>query len=495
MKTRTQVVWLIIFCTIGCAPRKPANTHELLAIAGGWKGILTSQMGRPYHQWNYFSVRSDSSLALSLVYEAGSRCRIWTKDDDVTVDGARVAWEDHQGVLSRNMDTMLVLEEGHGEGQAWRFVRDRSVDSLLAALHGCAGEIYVYRKPETLSDGWVCRDLSESGFDTTRIVALVKEIKSGDHDDIHSLLIARRGTLVLEEYFAANGSKHGTCITKVFRNRVHHLASTTKSVTSTLVGIAIDQGFIQSADEPIYHHLPTYASVFNEEKKRIRIRDMLTMTPGFAWRQFGVSDAQNDGVRMWHTDDVIRFVLEKPLVAEPGREFNYTNGVPTVMGAIIRNATGMEVKDFAERNLFGPLGIAAFQWTSYPDGSVETDGGLALRPRDLAKLGQLFLEGGVRNGKRIVSEQWVRESTKERLRFGKGERWGYGYHWMQAETRIGDRVVHSYFVPGDGNQILAVFPELEMVVVFTAGNYGKDPKPECYSLFTEFILPSVKFNE
>jgi CubicO group peptidase (beta-lactamase class C family) len=94
-----------------------------------------------------------------------------------------------------------------------------------------------------------------------------------------------------------------------------------------------------------------------------------------------------------------------------------------------------------------------------------------------------------------VSEQWVNESTKERLRFGRGNRWGYGYHWMQTETRIGDSHVHCYFVPGDGNQILAVFPELEMVVVFTAGNYGQDPKPKYYSLFTEFILPSVIFKK
>ncbi len=238
-----------------------------------------------------------------------------------------------------------------------------------------------------------------------------------------------------------------------------------------------------------------YASVFTEDKKRIRIRDMLTMTPGLEWRQFGVSEAQNDGMQMWHSDDVIRFVLEKPLVSEPGTQFNYTNGVPTVTGAIIKNAVGTEVKEFAEQYLFRPLGISENLWTSYPDGSIETDGGLALRSRDLAKIGQLFLDGGVWNGRRIVSEQWVSASIRERLRFGRSHQWGYGYHWMQAETRIGNRVEHSYFVPGDGNQILAVFPSFDMVVVFTAGNYGRDPKSEYYSLFEEFILPAVKLNE
>jgi CubicO group peptidase (beta-lactamase class C family) len=218
---------------------------------------------------------------------------------------------------------------------------------------------------------------------------------------------------------------------------------------------------------------------------------MLTMTPGFEWRQFDVSNDQNDGMRMWNTGDVIAYVLGKPLEAEPGKKYNYTNGVPTVTGALIKNAVGMEVTAFAERYLFHPLGITDYVWTSYPDGSLETDGGLALRSRNLAKLGQLFLDNGLWNDQRIVSEQWVREATKERLRFGRFNRWGYGYHWMLAESRIGNQVIHSYFVPGDGNQILAVFPEIRMVIVCTAGNYGRDPKSAYYSLFEEFILPAA----
>jgi CubicO group peptidase (beta-lactamase class C family) len=215
------------------------------------------------------------------------------------------------------------------------------------------------------------------------------------------------------------------------------------------------------------------------------------MTPGFTWRQFGVSESQNDGMQMWWTDDVIGYVLRKSLETEPGKKFNYTNGVPTVTGEIIKNSSKLEVSNFAEKYLFHPLGIYEYIWTSYPDGSIETDGGLALRPRDLAKIGQLFLDKGVWKSERIISEQWVIESTKERLRFGKANRWGYGYHWMQAESRIGAQIVHSYFVPGDGNQILAVFPELSMVIVFTAGNYGRDPKSTYYSLFEVFILPAV----
>jgi CubicO group peptidase (beta-lactamase class C family) len=195
---------------------------------------------------------------------------------------------------------------------------------------------------------------------------------------------------------------------------------------------------------------------------------------------------------MWRTDDVIRYVLQKPLVAEPGEEFNYTNGVPTVTGAILKNAVGMEVTAFAENNLFGPLGIKDYIWTRYTDGSLETDGGLALRSRDLAKFGQLFIDDGVWKGRRVVSAKWIKESTRERLKFGKlFSKWGYGYHWMQKQVSLRGREIATYFVPGDGNQILALVPELKMVIVFTAGNYGEDPKPVYYSLFEKFIFPAV----
>jgi CubicO group peptidase (beta-lactamase class C family) len=140
---------------------------------------------------------------------------------------------------------------------------------------------------------------------------------------------------------------------------------------------------------------------------------------------------------------------------------------------------------------FRPLGINQYGWTSYPDGSIETDGGLALRPRDLAKVGQLFLNSGVWEGQRIVSDEWIRESTKERLRIGGSSRWGYGYHWMRTVSLVGGQSLESYFVPGDGNQILAVFPGLRMVVVFTAGNYGRDPRNDYYRLFEEYVLRAV----
>lgn len=491
MKKRALLVFAMVLLCLGCDGRQAVNRDVLRDLVGCWKARHISKLDRPFSEVTLFAVRPDSSLCVSLVFETGPRSRVWLFDSDVRVRQERIQWGDYEGILNQNRDTIRATRDEPGGATSWLFVRDTSADSRMRQLYSFASGPYAYRVPEDRNDGWTCTDLSAVGIDPGQIVDLMKAIMRGKHGDIHSLLIVKDGRLLVEEYFAANGSKHGPFIDGLFCDKVHHLASTTKCVTSTLVGIAIDQGSIESVEEPIYHYFPAYAALFSDDKKQIRICDMLTMTPGFAWRQFDVNDDRNDGMRMWNTGDVIAYVLGKPLEAAPGKKYNYTNGVPTVTGALIKNAVGMEVTAFAEQHLFHPLGIADYVWTSYPDGSLETDGGLALRSRDLARLGQLFLDNGLWNNQRVVSEKWVREATRERLRFGKFNRWGYGYHWMLAESRIGNRVIHSYFVPGDGNQILAVFPEIRMVIVCTAGNYGRDPKSVYYSLFEEFILPAA----
>ena len=491
MKKTWLILFTLLLCIVGCNNRHTIHSPDLAEIVGCWKGRQLYRFDRPFSEWTFFSLRPDSSLALSMVYEIGPRSRVWTYDTDVECHGDTVRWNEYEGILNKNKDTMRVTRAEASGATRWLYVRNRSADSLLSQLRSYIPRPYTYRIPEDRYDGWQCADLAVGQIKSSPIIDLIEEIRDGKHDDIHSFLLIKDHRLVVEEYFTDNGSKQGPLITKLFQDKVHHLASTTKCVTSALIGIAIDHGFINSVDDPIYRYLPAYDSLFNDEKRLIRISHMLTMTPGFTWRQFGVSESQNDGMQMWRTDDVIGYVLRKPLEAEPGTKFNYTNGVPTVTGEIIRNASKLEVSNFAEKYLFHPLGISEYIWTSYPDGSIETDGGLALRPRDLAKIGQLFLDKGVWKSERIISGQWVIESTKERLRFGKADRWGYGYHWMQAESRIGARILHSYFIPGDGNQILAVFPELRMVVVFTAGNYGRDPKSTYYALFKEFILPAV----
>ena len=217
------------------------------------------------------------------------------------------------------------------------------------------------------------------------------------------------------------------------------------------------------------------------------------MTAGLEWEQFRYawSDPRDDAAQMWRVEDVLEYTLSKTVVAEPGEQYKYSNGVSTLLGAIIRNATGMEADAFAERYVFGPLGITDFEWTRYPDGSIETDGGLALRPRDLAKIGQLFLDGGGWDGERIVSRDWVTESTRTHVNF-RGSGGGYGYKWQQMDLKVRGETVDYYFMPGYGGNLLAVIPRFDLVVVYTGANYDWDVRTVYNNLLEDFLIPALR---
>jgi CubicO group peptidase (beta-lactamase class C family) len=258
-----------------------------------------------------------------------------------------------------------------------------------------------------------------------------------------------------------------------------------------VTGISIENGFISDVYEPIVHHLPNYTSYFTDDEKQIQIKHLLTMTSGWKWNQFNYpwNDNRNDAGNMYKCDDVVEYILERPLTARPGAEFNYTNGEPTLLGVILRNACGMEVDKFSDLHLFEPLGIKEYQWTRYPDGSLETDGGLKLCPRDLLKIGLLMLRNGIWQGKQIISEDWISESTISRRKLSVNR--GYGYYWNTMKFNFRGKAEYAIFVPGSGGQFLAVFPSLDMVIAFTAGTYEKDATKMYWAIIKNNILPAI----
>lgn len=471
----------------------PQTSSSYKDIIGCWKGGQVTQTARPDEEYRLFSQKSDGSLEISFCYESGPRSRVWDFDIDVSYEYPAISWLAHTGTVNTDKDTMTILKEWKGESSTWIFSRFQEADLFISQLKSAIGKTYQYTLPEKRNDGWVCTDLEDEGIDKEKIAAFMSRIVQGKHNDIHSVLVAKNGRLILEEYFATQGKRFGPFVTSVFRDKTHHLASTTKGILSTLIGIAIDLGKIKNVDEPIFKYLPEYAHLFTEEKKQIQIKHMLTMTAGLKWEQFQYpwDDPRNNGAAMWKCEDVNAYVLERPQDAEPGEKYTYSNGLPIVLGAVLKNSCDMDVDKFAEKYLFGPLGISEFLWTRYPDGSLETDGGLALRSRDLAKIGQLYLNHGKWEGKQIVSEDWIQESTKREITLKGMMGWGYGYKWMQVELKYNEGVIHSYFVPGDGGQILSVFPELDMVIVFTAGTYDSDAKTACYNMIYRYILPAL----
>ena len=495
--TVTLLLILLLFSHCQSDPKNQVETNreKYQDILGCWKGWQVGQFSERNEQLRLIALKSDGNPAITLIYELGPRSRVWEYDIPITYQDSIISWEAHSGHLNESKDTMNVIKEWQGERSNWIFIRHKEADDFMQQLAASIGNEYTYEIPDQLDDGWDCADLAEVEIDKEKISQFMNRITAGKHDDIHSILIVKDGKLVLEEYFTTNGKRFGSFINQVFRNKPHHLASTTKGILSALGGIAIDKRFIQSVDEPIYKYLPDYTDSFNEEKIEIKVKDLLTMTAGWEWEQFKYqwNDPRNNAAEMWKCEDVIKYVLERPLDAKPGEKFEYSNGIPVVMGVVLKNACGMEVDRFAELNLFHPLEISDYVWTRYQDGSLETDGGLALRSRDLAKIGQLFLNKGNWQEKEIISEKWIGESTQQRIKLGGFWGWSYGYYWMQVDLNYNDRTIHSYFVPGDGGQLLSVFPDLNTVIVFTAGNYGTDVKSVCFNMIYRYILPALQF--
>ena len=358
------------------------------------------------------------------------------------------------------------------------------------------GNGYVYVQPPETGDGWQTASLSDVGMN--KIVDLINKIQDQVYQEIHSVVIVKDGKLVFEEYFPGHDfgyrgeNYHGNYI-NFNRDSRHNTHSATKSVTSALVGIAIDKGFIQGVNDSIFSYLTNYASLKNEQKSKITFEHLLTMTSGLEWNEWDVSVSQSnhDIVRFNSSSDPIRYWLSKPIVTTPGTSFYYNGGAVDLLGELIRFASDWNVKQFSQKYLFEPLGITNYQWqTLYPSGITCCHGDIYITPRDLAKFGYLFLNNGVWNGNQIISEEWVKKSTATFINLNLSWADSYGYLWWLKKYYANNKVNESFFAEGWGGQKIVVFPGLNMVVVFTGANYVSDPP--CDEILIRFILPALK---
>jgi CubicO group peptidase (beta-lactamase class C family) len=353
-----------------------------------------------------------------------------------------------------------------------------------------------YAAPEKTRDGWETASLNDENLDANLIKELFERISDHTYKNIHSVLLVKNGKLVVEEYFPGKN-----CLGQYWtytRDTLHDLQSVTKSVNSILVGMAIDQHLITGVDEKISVFSPEYADLFtNREKDTICLKHLLSMTAGLAWDEstYPYTDARNDAAGMSGSRDYFRYVLEKPVIATPGTKLTYSSGISWILGEIVRKSSGLPADKFAERYLFGPLGISDYYWEKFPNGSVNTGGGLMLRPRDMAKIGQLYLNGGRWQGKQIVSEEWVKESTKQQSGAAPLPTWvpetaGYGYQWWLGSFHVCDQVIGWYGAAGRGGQLVVVFPDLQMVAVFTGWN-DNALLAQPIDMLQRYILPAA----
>jgi CubicO group peptidase (beta-lactamase class C family) len=270
---------------------------------------------------------------------------------------------------------------------------------------------------------------------------------------------------------------------------LHNVKSVSKSVASLAVGIAIDRGLIPGVDESIWSFFPELSDLRSAEKEDIRLSHVLSMSLGLEWVEAtpATGDYNNDEARMHMAWDPCRYVLSRPVTAPAGRAFFYNTGALTLVSAIIRKATGRPLDEFAHATLFEPLGITGAQWARVR-GDTDAGGGLRLRPRDMAKIGQLVLAGGRWNDRQIVSKAWIETSTAAKLK-GTDDQ-SYGYLWWLGRSRLNGREIHWVGALGRGGQSIRIVPELDLVVVVTAGYY-QDYSPQAfktqYSVFMDVL--------
>lgn len=375
---------------------------------------------------------------------------------------------------------------------------------IAGCLDNSTGQ-YVHQPPVKHDDGTTVGTLDEVNIDSALIAKAILKILSDRDNEVHSLLVARNGKLVVEEYFPGHRYKwdapshHGEFVDWNY-STLHTTASASKSIVSACIGIAIDKGFIRSVHQSIFDYLPGYEHLATGGKERITIENVLTMTTGLEWREWSApySSVDNPAVGIWFSDkDPITFILEMPLIHEPGTHFTYSTGNMALLGEILRNASGKPLDEFSQEYLFEPLGIDSAMWPLVFPNGVHFGNNLETTPRSMLKFGMLYLNDGSWNNKRVVSQEWVLKSSRP---FGNnrninvpGEasgKVGYAYTWWTKDYSSHGMKIHTYTASGFGGQHIMVLPEVNTVVVFTGGNYLTRRPP--YKLLRKYIIPAIQ---
>lgn len=372
-------------------------------------------------------------------------------------------------------------------GGTYDFQRASAADEAAFYPRGQPPEPYAYRAPPKTGDGWAVGSLEEAGVSREAIERFVQMLLNVPMDsihasDVHAVLIARHGKLVLEEYF------HG-----FHRDEPHDTRSASKSATSVLAGAAIHRGLPVATTTIVDDVLRGAASLSDSDPRRreMTVETLLTMSPGLDCDDADPqSPGQEDTMQEQAEEpDWYRFMLKLPLVRRPGEKAVYCSGVSNLIGGVLGRATGRWLPDLYHELLATPLQFGRYALNLTPTGDAYMGGGTHLLPRDFLKLGQLMMDGGRWKDRRIIAEDWARRSVSPLYAL---RAYHYGYQWWVTEYPYGGRKVRAFFAGGNGGQVVMGVPELDLVIGFMGGNYS-DP-----ALFIpqrvyvpEHILPAV----
>lgn len=343
--------------------------------------------------------------------------------------------------------------------------------------------------------GWGCSPTPQSqtavsaplrsgylSLDGHSLDTLAADIRRGEFGNTHALLIYRQNELAHEAYFEGDdrqwGSQKWERSVRFGPARLHDARSVTKTVVSTLVGIAIRDGHIPSADTALSELLPSYRRLLTGRKREFTLRHLLTMTPGLEWNELGAGP--NDEGRMYDSPDPMTFMLQRRLVAQPGTVWEYNGGTSQLLAAILEARTGQPIEDYARKMLFEPLGITTFEWRGDVAGMPSAASGLRLLPRDFAKLGLMFQRKGRWRERQVVPAAWLGQAMQSQIEIPRSPeapawslRSGYGFQWWYDEFAGEHGPFSVSTASGLGGQRIFVVPQYDLVVVVLSGHFGR----------------------
>ena len=322
------------------------------------------------------------------------------------------------------------------------------------------------------------RTASASPIAEDMAARLAKAEAAGTVSGLDGVLVSKGGTTLFEHYGKGINEdiSRNTGDFVVFGPEVlHDLRSVSKSVVGLAYGVALAEGKVPPPEAKLYDQFPEYADLAKQPgREKITIGHVLNMTLGLEWDELTVpygDDLRNSEIAMEAAPDRFRFILGLPIVGEPGVKWTYCGAATAILGRLIAKGTGEALPAYARRVLFDPMGFGPSEWAISKDGEPRAASGCRLLPRDLLKLGQLALAGGVWQGKQIVPADWVKRITTPTIKI-EGPR-SYGYHWYIYDSMIDGRRQHWFGGIGWGGEKLYVFPDSDVVVAMLCGNYRK----------------------
>jgi CubicO group peptidase (beta-lactamase class C family) len=341
------------------------------------------------------------------------------------------------------------------------------------------------------TSGWQTSAPAGQGLDPAALKTLDDAFARGDHGYVNSFLLIRHGHVVYEASYPHDYQSLFQSAPDQTRGAynyydpdwhpfyrgtaLHTMQSVSKSVTSALIGIAIRRGQISGVDAKALPFFDGYTVASDPRRQSWTLRHLLTMTAGVQWEEIALpyTDPGNTCAAMEASQNWEQFVLNQPMSADPGTSFVYNSGATQLLSEVVRKSTGMHADAYAAEHLFRPLGITEYSWKHTPTGHADTEGGLYLMPRDLAKIGLLYLRDGVWEDTRILPVGWVTASTTAQVTTGGDPRGlDYGFQWWVERNAARA----SYAAVGYGGQRLVVIPDADIIAVFTGWTiFGTPP--------------------